>query len=61
VEALLRRLEVNPESVLVIAGDELVTRDTRLRDDERVEIRPVISGGCTDIRTTQRASEEKQS
>ena len=45
VAALLDRLELNPESVLVIVGDELVTRDARLGDDEAVEIRPVISGG----------------
>ena len=45
VDALLRRLELNPESVLVIDGDELVTRDARLEDAATVEIRPVISGG----------------
>jgi sulfur carrier protein len=47
VDALLRRLELNPESVLVIAGDELVPRDARLEDEANVEIRPVISGGST--------------
>jgi sulfur carrier protein len=46
VDALLRRLELNPESVLVIDGDELVTRDARLDDATTVEIRPVISGGA---------------
>lgn len=46
VHALLTRLELNPESVLVIVGDELVTRDARLADDAAVEIRPVISGGA---------------
>ena len=45
VTALLQLLELNPESVLVIAGDELVARDARLDDDTPVEIRPVISGG----------------
>jgi sulfur carrier protein ThiS len=45
VHALLVRLELNPESVLVIAGDELVPRDARLDDTATVEIRPVISGG----------------
>ena len=47
VEALLRRLEVNPESVLVIQGDTLVTRDARLSDTDVIEIRPVTSGGAT--------------
>ncbi len=45
VHSLLARLELNPESVLVIAGDELVTHDVRLDDSTVVEIRPVISGG----------------
>ena len=45
VHALLARLDLNPESVLVIVGDELVTRDAQLGDDVSVEIRPVISGG----------------
>jgi sulfur carrier protein len=46
VHAVLARLELNPESVLVIVGDELVTRDARLDDGAAVEIRPVISGGA---------------
>jgi sulfur carrier protein len=46
VAALLDRLDLNPESVLVIVGDELVTRDARLGDAADVEIRPVISGGA---------------
>jgi len=45
VDALLARLDLNPEAVLVIAGDELVPRDARLDDAVIVEIRPVISGG----------------
>lgn len=46
VSALLARLELNPESVLVICGDTLVTRDARLTDTDCIEIRPVISGGA---------------
>ena len=46
VNALLAHLDVVPESVLVIRGDTLVTHDARLADDDRVEIRPVISGGA---------------
>jgi sulfur carrier protein len=45
VSALLERLEISPESVLVICGDTLVTRDARLADADAVEIRPVTSGG----------------
>ena len=45
VHALLERLAVPRESVLVIRGDTLVPADALLADDDVVEIRPVISGG----------------
>jgi sulfur carrier protein len=45
VHALLDRLELNRESVLVIRGDTLVPGDILLDDADTVEIRPVISGG----------------
>ena len=45
VHALLERLDVNRESVLVIVGDTLVPGDVLLQDTDTVEIRPVISGG----------------
>ena len=47
VIALLNRLDLNRESVLVIQGDTLVPGDAMLAGDETVEIRPVISGGAT--------------
>jgi sulfur carrier protein len=46
VDALLARLDLVAESVLVIRGDTLVTHDARLADDDEIEIRPVISGGA---------------
>lgn len=46
VNALLSRLQLNRESVLVIRGDTLVTGDALLEDHDEIEVRPVISGGA---------------
>jgi sulfur carrier protein len=46
VHALLERLEINREAVLVISDGTLVTGDAVLAPDVTVEIRPVISGGA---------------
>ena len=45
VKDLLKELGLLPESVLVVRGDDLVTEDETLRDEDHVEVRPVISGG----------------
>ena len=45
VGALLERLGVSRETVLVIRGDTLVPGDAVLDDADTVEVRPVISGG----------------
>lgn len=45
VQDLLRDLNLVVEAHLVIRGDDLVTEDELLKDEDQVEIRPVISGG----------------
>jgi sulfur carrier protein ThiS len=44
--AVLDELGVNPDTVLVIRSGELVTRETRLGEEDEIEVRPVISGGA---------------
>jgi sulfur carrier protein len=45
VEHVLRDLQILPDTVLVIRGDELIPDDEIVADGETIEIRPVISGG----------------
>jgi len=44
---ILRRLDVNPETVIVIRADTLITKDAEVADDDVIELRPVISGGSS--------------
>ena len=45
VKAVLKDLNIIPETVLVIRDDGLLTEDETIRDSDSIEIRPVISGG----------------
>ncbi len=45
VKELLQQLNINPETVLVIRKDEVLTEDEILNEDEQIEILSVISGG----------------
>lgn len=45
VREVFARLQLNPEAYLVIRGTDLLTHDAELRDGDRIELRPVISGG----------------
>jgi sulfur carrier protein len=45
VKELLQELGVLPETVLVIRERDLLTVDEVVREDDVVELRPVISGG----------------
>lgn len=45
VGQVLHELEILPDTVLVIRGDELIPEDEMVRDEDTIEVRPVISGG----------------
>ncbi len=45
VREVLAELGVNPESVLVIRGAQLLTHDAQVADEDTIELRPVVSGG----------------
>jgi len=46
VKDVLRELDILPETVLVIRGDEIITADQVVRDADTIELRPVMSGGA---------------
>ncbi|PYN76621.1 MAG: thiamine biosynthesis protein ThiS [Candidatus Rokuibacteriota bacterium] len=45
VKDILRELDIMPETVLVICGDDLITADQVVREGDTIELRPVMSGG----------------
>jgi sulfur carrier protein ThiS len=46
VREVLAELSIDPDTVLVIRDRSLLTREDRVDDGDRLEIRPVISGGA---------------
>lgn len=46
VRALLRELRLSEESHIVVRGDEVLTRDDWVGDDDRIEIISAVSGGA---------------
>lgn len=46
VREVLTELAIDPDTVLVIRSGELLTRHDRVDDTDRLEVRPVISGGA---------------
>jgi len=45
VKDVLRRLDIIPETVLVIREGELLLKTDLVADSDTIELRPVISGG----------------
>lgn len=46
VRELLEQMDIASESVLVIRGNDLLTRSDPVDTDDTIELRPVISGGA---------------
>lgn len=42
---IFTKLSLNPESMLVIRNNELITEKTKLKENDKIRIMPVISGG----------------
>jgi len=46
VAEVLTALKFHQDAYLVVRGDQILTRDTRLKETDELEIWPVISGGA---------------
>ncbi|WP_071515485.1 hypothetical protein [Geitlerinema sp. PCC 9228] len=45
IKDILEELQLNPEAVIAICGDTLLTPDEVVRDGTELEVRSAISGG----------------
>ena len=45
VSALLKKIKVNPETVIIVKNNELVTEKDVLNNNDSIKILSVISGG----------------
>lgn len=45
VRELLKELNLSPESTLVLRGEEVLTEEDRLHEDDEVRVISAISGG----------------
>ncbi len=42
---IFMKLNLNPEAMLVLRDNQLITEKTKLKENDKVRIMPVISGG----------------
>ena len=45
VDEILKKLEINPTTVMVTKNNELVVGESEIKEGDEVKIIPVISGG----------------
>lgn len=46
VQDVLKELNLNPETYIVVQGRTLLTRDAMLKDEDTIEVLSAISGGA---------------
>lgn len=44
-QQLLKKLQINPVTVIVVRDNTLITLDTKLQLSDSITIKPVLSGG----------------
>ena len=45
LKAVLDNLKINPETVLIVKNDELVTINTKINPKDKIKLLSVVSGG----------------
>ena len=45
VKEILKKLKINPTTVIIAKNSELITEDAKLSKEDKISIIPVISGG----------------
>ena len=45
VKEILKKLKINPTTVIIAKNSELITEDAKLLQDDKIKIFPVSSGG----------------
>ncbi|MCX7642927.1 MAG: MoaD/ThiS family protein [Armatimonadetes bacterium] len=54
VKDLLEKLNLSPESTIVVRGEEVLTEDDWLEEDDEVKVISAISGGALLVQFRQR-------
>ncbi|MBI2151455.1 MoaD/ThiS family protein [Candidatus Woesearchaeota archaeon] len=45
VQELLLQLNINPQTVLIVRNNQVITEDEKLKDGDTLELLSVVSGG----------------
>lgn len=59
VRQILKRLEIEPEGVIIVVNDELPTSDRRVLNGDRVQVVRAISGGASKHKRCEPTAETK--